>query len=72
MMRDLALILVLAAAACGGKQSAPATATPTPTEETGGGHQMMHEGMPAELTKFHDVLAPRWHAEQGPARMSDT
>ncbi len=28
--------------------------------------------MPAELTKFHDVLAPRWHAEQGPARMTDT
>lgn len=28
--------------------------------------------MPPELSKFHDVLAPRWHAEQGPQRMKDT
>jgi hypothetical protein len=25
-----------------------------------------------ELAKFHDVLAPRWHAEKGSARIHDT
>ena len=28
--------------------------------------------MPPEIAKFHDVLAPRWHAEKGPQRMKDT
>ena len=28
--------------------------------------------MPPELAKFHDVLAPRWHAAKGPQRMIDT
>ena len=28
--------------------------------------------MPPELKAFHDVLAPRWHAEKGPKRMQDT
>jgi hypothetical protein len=28
--------------------------------------------MGPEMTKFHDVLAPRWHAEKGPQRMTDT
>lgn len=28
--------------------------------------------MPAELKTFHDVLAPRWHAEKGTKRMQDT
>ncbi len=26
----------------------------------------------AELARFHDTLAPRWHAEKGPRRMKDT
>ncbi len=62
MIRNISLVLVLAAAACGGKKPAPATATATSE----------HAGMPAEVTKFHDVLAPRWHAEKGEQRMKDT
>jgi hypothetical protein len=68
MIRNISLVLVLAAAACGGKQPAPAsTAT---AAQPAAGHD--HAGMPAEVTKFHDVLAPRWHAEKGPQRMKDT
>jgi len=29
-------------------------------------------GMPPQLARFHDTLAPRWHAAQGPQRMADT
>lgn len=73
MIRNLTLVIVLAAAACGGKKSAPATSTTTQTAEAHEGHEAMeHENMPAEMTKFHDVLAPRWHAEKGPQRMKDT
>lgn len=28
--------------------------------------------MPPELAKFHDTLAPRWHAAKGPERMKST
>ena len=28
--------------------------------------------MPTELTKFHDILSPLWHAEKGAARTKDT
>jgi len=28
--------------------------------------------MPPELAKFHDVLAPRWHADKGAQRVTDT
>ena len=74
MIRTLSLIFVLAAAACGGKKPAPATTSTTQNAEGGhagheGGH---HAGMPAEMTKFHDVLAPRWHADKSPQRMKDT
>jgi len=70
-------MLALSLFACGGKKSEPATTT-TSTQPGGGsaagGHEHMeeHEGMPAELAKFHDVLAPRWHADKGPKRMKDT
>jgi hypothetical protein len=30
------------------------------------------KGTPPQLAKFHDTLAPRWHAAQGPQRMADT
>jgi hypothetical protein len=29
-------------------------------------------GMPPTVAKFHAALAPRWHAKQGPQRMTDT
>jgi hypothetical protein len=76
MFRKLSLGIALAAAACGGKQAAPATSTTTSEHAGHEGQEgmagMEHEGMPAEMTKFHDVLAPRWHAEKGAQRMKDT
>jgi hypothetical protein len=66
MIRSIALALLVAA--CGGKSSAPATTAGTPTK---GEHGEM-EQMPLEMAKFHDVLAPRWHAAPGPQRMKDT
>jgi hypothetical protein len=75
MIRTLTLAIVLVAAACGGKKSAPDTTTTTSTAQPVGGsdeHKQAHADMPAEMTKFHDVLAPRWHAEKGPKRMADT
>ena len=43
------------------------------TGETGekGEHDEM-AGLPPQLAKFHDTLAPRWHAKPGPQRMTDT
>ena len=29
-------------------------------------------GVAPEIQAFHATLAPRWHAERGPARMTDT
>ncbi len=63
-MRTLA-IAILVAAACGGKQA-------TPPGEHHEDHADEHGTMTPELAKFHDVLAPRWHASKGEQRMSDT
>jgi len=60
----LALAFVLLAA-CGGS-SKPA---PTPISQPA---KMEEHKMSPELTKFHDVLSPRWHAEKGAKRMTDT
>lgn len=44
----------------------------------GEGHQKGHGGekhemaMPPQIVKFHDTLAPRWHAKPGTQRMTDT
>ena len=35
-------------------------------------HEEHEHHMSPELTKFHDVLAPRWHAAKGEQRMKDT
>jgi hypothetical protein len=35
-------------------------------------HKGEMDSMPPEIAKFHDVIAPRWHAEKGPQRMHDT
>jgi hypothetical protein len=56
----LALVLV---AACGSKSPTPAPQKPAEGE---------HHQMSPELAKFHDVLSPRWHADKGPKRMTDT
>ena len=60
-MTRLALLVLVAA--CGSKS------TPEAKVE----HEDHHEEkMAPELAKFHDVLAPRWHADKGAQRMKDT
>jgi hypothetical protein len=61
-----ALAIALALAACGSTSKPEAK----PAEPAAEHHEMA--GMPPELGKFHDVLAPHWHAEKGPQRMKDT
>jgi hypothetical protein len=76
MIRTLSLVILLSAAACGGKKSAPATTPSTeqaqPHEEHAAGEGAEHEDLTPELTKFHDILAPLWHAAKGPQRIKDT
>jgi len=65
-MIRLALVFSFVAAACGGSKSEPVKSAPE-------GHEMKgEENMPPELAKFHDTLAPRWHAAKGPERMKST
>jgi hypothetical protein len=45
------------------------TAKPADGEADHHGHM---EKMSPLLAKFHDTLAPRWHAEHGPQRIADT
>jgi hypothetical protein len=58
-------LVLLLAIACSKKEPTPAPAAAQKTGE----HDME---MPSELKAFHDVLAPRWHAEKGAQRMKDT
>src|SRR5689334_17406831 len=77
--------VILAVAACGGAPKGRATsADETDSRDRtishlGGDHQTApgkkgeHEpGVPPQLVKFHETLAPRWHAAQGPQRMAGT
>jgi hypothetical protein len=77
MMRNLSIVLFVVAAACGGKSKS----TPTTTADHGGEHGMgmspdamkaMMAKMPPEMSAFHDVMAPNWHAAHGDKRMADT
>lgn len=81
MIRILTLVVTLAA--CGGKKAEPAkTAEPTaaghPASGSGGGSnaepapEPTQQPPPAEVTKFHDLLAPLWHAAKGAKRLHDT
>jgi len=83
-----ALGMVVAVIACGGKAPDPGMpsdlgrdgqqhavhegsqsgATPAPDPQG----EPDEPQLPASLAKFHDTLAPRWHAERGPKRMADT
>jgi hypothetical protein len=75
MFRTLTFALLISAAACGGKDKGAPAPTPTAHESTGSassGEMMEHEGLSAEMKAFHDLLAPRWHAEKGPQRTQDT
>ncbi len=63
------------ATACSKKQDA--TPAPAPAADMKDGeHHDKHEremaGLSPELSSFHDVLAPHWHAAQGQQRMTDT
>jgi hypothetical protein len=53
--------------------TAPAAAAAPAAPAAHGGHGEHHgTGLPAELDRFHAILAPRWHAEAGPARHKET
>jgi hypothetical protein len=60
-MKRLALIVLVVA--CGSKSK------PEAEQHAEAEH---HENLPPELAKFHDVLAPHWHAPEGPDRMTGT
>lgn len=73
MIRLASLALVAALAACGSKQPTPAAPAHTDTGMAGDRDMAeMEKGMSPEMKAFHDVFAPRWHAEKGPQRMTDT
>ena len=61
MKRTLSIVMFLAA--CGGSP-----------KHTGPAHDEKGEmaNLPPELAKFHDALAPRWHAPKGAERMTAT
>jgi hypothetical protein len=63
----LSALFVVLAAACGGKKSEPVKPAETDMSKMTEKHEMA-----PELTKFHDVLAPHWHADKGDKRMADT
>jgi hypothetical protein len=70
----LTIALVAAATACGGK-AAPGTEpakTGDPHDMRAGSAQPHAAAMPPSVSKFHDTLAPRWHAAKGPQRTADT
>lgn len=85
-MRMLGLVLASSlVVGCGGSDTpapaAPAPAPVAPEAEAHEGHETQegHEGeeahehnFPAEVTAFHDVLSPNWHAEPGDERTEAT
>lgn len=72
MIRTLTLALVIFAA-CGGKDKAAPATTPTMAQGAHGEHEGgEHAGMSPEMTRFHELLRPLWHADKGPARMTNT
>jgi len=76
--------LFAAALGCGGgAPSGSSTAEPLESSRVSQTHaegkkpaaEPTHEeamNLPPEVTHFHDTLAPRWHAEHTPQRMTDT
>ncbi len=75
MTRILTFALLLLGAACGGKDKAPTTTTMAHEggeHHEGSGSGDEHENLTPELSAFHDLLAPHWHADKGPQRTADT
>jgi hypothetical protein len=71
MSRNLTLALLICASGCGGT-SKPAATTTEQQHEGSAAPEEEHAEMPAELAAFHDLLAPRFHAAEGPQRLQDT
>ena len=74
------VLIALLVAGCGG--AGPSSPPPLDTARDNQKHEV-HEArhraegdetvaMTPEVKAFHDVLAPRWHAEHGAKRMADT
>ena len=65
MRCQMMFALALAAAACGSHSDSDSSSTAKPEAEH---HEHEMESMSPELARFHDVLAPKWHAPPGAAR----
>jgi hypothetical protein len=75
MKTRLALLSILVLVpACGGSPPSPATPEREHGEHHGehGGHHEEHEKLSPELHAFHEVLAPVWHSDKGPERVTKT
>jgi hypothetical protein len=82
----LSLSLVATLAACGGAPPAPATPTGAEAgehrhhdhdgkgkeEHDGKGKEHDDSAQPAPVRAFHEALAPLWHADKGPERVTKT
>ena len=85
-MKTVLMTVSIAVAACGGATKRGSTSSDDPDSRDramshmGGDHQMGRgkagekhgDETPPQLTRFHDTLAPRWHAARGPQRTADT
>ena len=85
-MKTVLMMAIVVGAACGGSKPGSsahdgADVRDRQLSHMGGDHQMGRKGdkeggtmadLSPELARFHDTLAPRWHAEHGPQRMADT
>jgi hypothetical protein len=72
------LLAALLVAACGGKSGSTAATTPPPAHDHhaehhhGEGEEHAHGAPGTPVARFHDVLAPLWHAPEGAQRVTDT
>lgn len=71
--------LIAAAIGCGNKSAPESTLSPSDrgfgqSHAAGSGSAAGESGTTAAaaVSRFHDTLAPRWHAERSPQRMTDT
>ena len=76
MRRAWVPVLVLVLGACGGSKEPAATGGEHHEHCKGHGEQGEHHKEESKLTpavrEFHQVLAPLWHAEKGPDRVTNT
>jgi hypothetical protein len=79
-MKAALMVMLAAAVACGGKAAPDQGGKPAELGQDGTKHDKGQEmgremgemaAMPPSIAKFHETLAPRWHAPQGPQRMAD-